>query len=172
MGDVPETAYDKTIRKLKNNKFIVILLLLFVCFTALVKLLDGWQTIGSVFVQNDDLDTSIVTEQPVVTPIDTVLEPINPPATVVVDSPSSPEVIIKQQSAPSSNQLYSLSITTTPTEAQVFIEGEFKGNSDRTEPLHAGSYEIVLKKEGYQTYTDIINVPRDKILTHDFKQKH
>ena len=93
MGDVPETAYDKTIRKLKNNKFIVILLLLFVCFTALVKLLDGWQTIGSVFVQNDDLDTSIVTEQPVVTPIDTVLEPINPPATVVVDSPSSPEVI-------------------------------------------------------------------------------
>ena len=50
-----------------------------------------------------------------------------------------------------------LSITSDPSGAKVYVDGEYKGTTPLSIKLKAGTYSVVLKKRGYEEYaTDII----------------
>jgi hypothetical protein len=89
--------------------------------------------------------------------LNTVLIPTTTPATtrttaIGTQSPA-------QTTSPQITGSGSLSVTTTPPGAQVYVDGGMKGISPTTIPgLSPGAHAIVLKMEGYQDLTTSISV--------------
>ncbi len=65
----------------------------------------------------------------------------------------------------------SLGIDSTPSNADIEIDGVFVGNTPSTIPLASGIHQIVVKKEGFSDWTRTINVNGGTIhLNADLKQ--
>jgi len=53
---------------------------------------------------------------------------------------------------------YQLSITSDPSGAEVYISGEYAGNTPLQRRVSKGWYRIIVKKDGYQDYSEFINI--------------
>lgn len=65
--------------------------------------------------------------------------------------------------------LYPLTIYVDPQNADVYINGELKGN-DRTFKLPAGTYTIRVEKKGYHEVEKVVNIPDKNLVTFRLKQ--
>jgi eukaryotic-like serine/threonine-protein kinase len=63
------------------------------------------------------------------------------------------------------NELYGkLKITTKPSEASVYLNGEFVGSTPfNNNKAVVGTYKLVIKKKGFADYTESIKVEQDKL---------
>ncbi|OAA31400.1 hypothetical protein AT15_07850 [Kosmotoga arenicorallina S304] len=59
---------------------------------------------------------------------------------------------------------YLLSISSDPSNAEVYISGEYVGNTPLQKRVSKGWYRIVVKKDGYQEYSKLINISNDANL--------
>ncbi|MBC7195055.1 MAG: PEGA domain-containing protein, partial [Caldisericia bacterium] len=58
----------------------------------------------------------------------------------------------------------SLEVTSTPSQAKVYINNDYKGDTPLTLELNIGTYNLKITKSGYQDYTDTIKIEENKIL--------
>lgn len=61
-------------------------------------------------------------------------------------------------------RLHPLKILSSPSEADIYIDGRFAGKTNRQVRLAEGSHEIRLTKEGYSECRRVIEVPRRSVL--------
>jgi hypothetical protein len=113
--------------------------------------LDGYQDLLKNIVVTADSQT-----------LNAVLIPTTTPATTrtTASGTGSPEQTTSQQSTGSG----SLSVTTSPPGAQVYVDGGMKGITPTTIPgLSSGAHSIVLKMEGYQDITTSITITTGQV---------
>lgn len=60
-----------------------------------------------------------------------------------------------------------LNLTTTPYEADVNVDGEFKGKTPLSFKLTTGTHQISLSKNGYKTKSFSLTIYKDKTLDYD-----
>jgi hypothetical protein len=66
----------------------------------------------------------------------------------------------------------SLVIDSTPTGADIEVDGSFVGNTPSTLTLTPGSHQIVVKKKGFTDWTKTLNVTGGSIhLSADLEQQ-
>lgn len=63
------------------------------------------------------------------------------------------------------NDVFSLSIFSTSEGAEIFINGEFFGLTNRTVTLPSGKHAVRISKPGYNDYSDVIIIPNQKIFS-------
>lgn len=68
------------------------------------------------------------------------------------ESADTPEVNQETDTNNSNAVDYSINISSDPSDAKVYINGESKGNTPYKTKLPVGEYSIILKKEGYKDY--------------------
>ena len=69
------------------------------------------------------------------------------------ESSSEPESKKEEQDNNQANQVdYKVSISSDPKDAEVYINGAYKGITPFKGTLEVGEYSIILKKEGYKNY--------------------
>jgi hypothetical protein len=67
----------------------------------------------------------------------------------------------------------SVAIESTPSGADIEVDGAFVGNTPSTVPLAAGSHQIVVKRKGFADWNRAINVNGGTIhLNAELEQKH
>lgn len=67
-------------------------------------------------------------------------------------------------SAPTNEVYGKLKITTKPSEASVYLNGEFFGSTPfNNDKIKVGTHKLVIKKKGFADYTESIKVEQDKL---------
>lgn len=66
-------------------------------------------------------------------------------------------------------KLYPVTIYVDPRNADVYIDGELRGN-ERTFQLPAGKHTIRVEKKGYNEIEKVVNVPEKGLVTFHLKQ--
>ena len=69
----------------------------------------------------------------------------------------------KTYSAITANLTGTLSITSTPSGAKVYINGSYKGLKPMTRTMSPGNYTIELTKDGYSNYKTNVNITQNKV---------
>lgn len=74
---------------------------------------------------------------------------------------------IASQTAPS----HAISILSTPSGAAITIDGKFYGLTPRTAIVKKGSHTIMLSKDGFREYRDIVEAPKQSILSIELETR-
>jgi PEGA domain len=101
---------------------------------------------------------------PLPVPVDTAPPPAQPAPAATVDTAPPPALPAPApqapvtQATPEASAQASLSVDSTPSGADIEIDGAFVGNAPSTIPIAAGSHQIVIKKKGFSAWTRTLNV--------------
>jgi len=60
---------------------------------------------------------------------------------------------------------YSLNIFSIPENAMIYVEGKFVGRTNKQIELSSGSHRIILRKFGCEDYSEVVEVPRQTVLS-------
>ena len=69
----------------------------------------------------------------------------------------------KSEKASEYVETFSLPILSTPDGAEIFVDEEFFGRTNRSIELSRGTHVIMIKKSGYKEYLDKVVIPDQKI---------
>jgi len=166
-----KTKYDKLIRKLKNNSLIVGIILLFTVYLGISTVIKSTQDNFTIFFsEKENLDSS---DELLGKTIKDSLkndenESVSHKEKVPIKKSEINNVVDHQEKLVT----YPLTVFTEPKGAMIYIQNnnnkekskeEYFGNSDREISLHDGEYIITVKKVGYKSDIDIVNIPERKI---------
>ena len=148
MTDDKTTLYDKVLNWLKNQPIIVGLLILILIYLGITEVIKATKANKNAI---EEIVSPSINKPTAQNPTDS--NEIKPQGNL--ENPSSNHRNIK---------LYSISIVTKPDQANIFINEQFVGKSDRQVKLPKGEYRLKIEKNGYETFEDIISVPSQTII--------
>jgi hypothetical protein len=124
--------------------------------------LSGYKSETKVFTIKADQQISLtVILSKIVTPPPTNPPPSNPP-------PTNPPPVKPPPAEPKTGVL---TINTSPSGAEVYVNGTFKGMSPLTLTLTKGSYTVKVVLEGYESASKAVTVSGGKTVRADFSLK-
>jgi len=86
-----------------------------------------------------------------------------PPDYEETSAPSSP--VASESSTFSPDGFGTITITSEPDAAEIFVDGKFHGNTPATLKLPAGSHTVLLKSPGFPDYARTLELPKSSRLT-------
>jgi hypothetical protein len=160
-----QTKHGKIIDRLKNNSIIVWIIIISTILIGLNSNIEAVKGIYGAFQTKKDTIRTINNTIPATVNAGVSTKVPDTTATLHI-RPVTPDAPVEN---PKKAELHEVNIISEPPGADIIVDGEFMGKTDRTLMLSAGDHALTIKGFGKE-HKDIITLPGHDIITVDLSK--